>query len=75
MLMFFYVVMMLIRMPMLGIVDIYRSYTLTFDWEDDEMVNQFVDLVNEEEDEEMRMLREQGDMFFDNEFPEGEGGI
>ena len=65
---------MLIRMPILGIVDIYRSYTLTFDWEDDEMVNQFVDLVNEEEDEEMRMLREQGDMFFDNEFPEGEGG-
>ena len=74
MLMFFYGVMMLIRMPILGIVDIYRSYTLTFDWEDDEMVNQFVDLVNEEEDEEMRMLREQGDMFFDNEFPEGEGG-
>ena len=71
MLMFFYGVMMLIRMPALGIVDIYRSYTLTFDWEDDEMVNQFVDLVNEEEDEEMRMLREQGDMFFDNEFPEG----
>ena len=74
MLMFFSGVMMLIRMPALGIVDIYRSYTLTFDWEDDEMVNQFVDLVNEEEDEEMRMLREQGDMFFDNEFPEGEGG-
>jgi len=70
MLMFFYGVMMLIRMPVLGIVDIYRSYTLTFDWEDDEMVNQFVDLVNEEEDEEMRILREQGDMFFDNEFPE-----
>ena len=71
MLMFFYGVMMLIRMPALGIVDIYRSYTLTFDWEDDDMVNQFVDLVNEEEDEEMRMLREQGDIFFDNEFPEG----
>ena len=71
MLMFFYGVMMLIRMPALGIVDIYRSYTLTFDWEDDEMVNQFVDLVNEEEDEEMRILREQGDIFFDNEFPEG----
>ena len=34
------------------------------------MVNQFVDLVHEEEDEEMRILREQGDMFFDNEFPE-----
>ena len=69
--MFFYGVMMLIRMPALGIVDIYRSYTLTFDWDDDNMVNQFVDLVNEEEDEEMRILREQGDMFFDNEFPEG----
>ena len=70
MLMFFYGVMMLIRMPMLGIVDLYRSYTLTFDWENDEMVDQYIDLVHEEEDEEMRILREQGDMFFDNEFPE-----
>lgn len=70
MLMFFYGVMMLIRMPMLGIVDLYRSYTLTFDWENDEMVDQYIDLFNEEEEEEMRILREQGDMFFDNEFPE-----
>ena len=70
-LMYFFGLLRLIRMPALGIVNIYRSYTLTFNWEDDEMVNQFVDLVNEEEDEEMRILREQGDMFFDNEFPEG----
>ena len=41
-----------------------------------ELIDLWVELraireIFEEEDEEMRILREQGDMFFDNEFPEG----
>ena len=67
MLMLFYGVMRLIRMPMLGIVDIYRSYTLTFDWEDGEMVNQYNNLVDQEERDERERLQAQANMFFDNE--------
>ena len=67
MLMLFYGVMRLIRMPMLGIVDIYRSYTLTFDWEDGEMVNQYNILVDQEEQREREELQAQANMFFDNE--------
>ena len=66
MLMLFYGVMRLIRMPMLGIVDIYRSYTLTFDWEDGEMVNQYNILVDQEE-QQKEELQAQANMFFDNE--------
>jgi len=74
MLMFFYAVVMLIRMPILGIIDIYRSYTLTFDWGNDNMIDQYEDLVFEENDaleDVQNIMQEQGDMFFDNEFPEG----
>lgn len=67
MLMLFYGVMRLIRMPMLGIVDIYRSYTLTFDWEDREMLNQYNNLVNQEERQQQELLQAQANMFFDNE--------
>ena len=77
MLMFFYAVVMLIRMPILGIIDIYRSYTLTFDWGNDNMIDQYEDLVFEENDalEDVQIMlqdimQQQGNIFFDNEFPE-----